>query len=321
VTEKFEPFVDKIFPCKQIKNTRRKAVKIAYASLMLAILLTTACITVVAPAPNSTPAGGSEATPTIPQSNTLAPAILSFDVSPAAISAGGAATLRWAVSNASSVNINPEIGAVALQGSRTVNPPGSVTYILTATNQYGSSSATAILSISGGSAQPAASSFNLPTIATFAARPANIVMGGMSTLVWDVRNSFDVSIEPRFGIIRPSGSQPVNPPFTTTYKLTANNNEGSILATTTLTVSGVPPTVDTPFVRYFTANPYVIRRGEPAVLSWQTELGSSVTIDNNIGTVGAEGTTEVRPNVTTTYMLTVTGPDGGQFQTTTVNVK
>ena len=172
-------------------------------------------------------------------------------------------------------------------------------------------------------AQPAPASFNMPEVAVFSVQPANIMSGNFATLTWDIRNSFDVSIEPRFGIIRPNGSQPVNPPFTTTYKLTANNSAGSILATTTLTVSGTPPSADTPVVKSFTADPYVIRKGESAVLSWQTIGGSSIVIDKELSSMywPAEGTTQVSPAVTTTYMLTVTNPDGGQFQTVTVNVK
>jgi hypothetical protein len=147
--------------------------------------------------------------------------------------------------------------------------------------------------------------------------------GNGATLTWDIGNSYDVAIEPAFGIIRPRGSQPVNPPFTTTYKLTANNSEGSILATTTLTVSGTPPSVDTPVVKSFTADPYVIRKGESSVLKWQTVGGSSIVIDKELSSMywPAEGTTQVSPAVTTTYMLTVTSPDGGQFQTVTVNVR
>lgn len=213
------------------------------AGVLLMALLTAACVTIVAPAPNSPPQVTTPPTTMPPQTD-----------------------------------------------SQAVNPP-----------------------------QPA--SFNMPVVAVFTAQPANIVSGNYATLVWDVRNSFDVSIEPRFAINSPSGSQPVNPPFTTTYKLTANNSQGSILATTTLTVSGTPPTVDTPVVKYFTANPYVIRQGESATLSWQTIGGSSASIDKNVGTVSGEGTTQVSPAVTTTYMLTVTSPDGGQFQTVTVNVR
>ena len=170
-------------------------------------------------------------------------------------------------------------------------------------------------------AQVTTPAFNLPEMVTYNVVPANIVSGSFATLTWDVRNAFDVAIEPGLSIIRPQGSQPVNPPFTTTYKLTATNNQGSVLATTTLTVSGVPPTIDTPVVKLFTASPYVIRSGGSSILSWQTTNGSSVSIDKNVGTVAAEGSTQVSPTMTTTYMLTVTSPEGAQFQTVTVNVK
>ena len=164
-------------------------------------------------------------------------------------------------------------------------------------------------------------SFNLPEVAVFKLEPGNIVSGNFATLTWDVRNAYDVEIEPRFGIIRPKGSQPVNPPFMTTYRLTATNDQGSILATTTLTVSGVPPSIDTPVVKTFTASPPVIRSGGSSILSWQTVGGSSVTIDRGVGTVAGEGSKEVLPTATTTYMLSVTSPDGAQFQTVTVNVR
>jgi hypothetical protein len=164
-------------------------------------------------------------------------------------------------------------------------------------------------------------SFNLPEVAVFSVVPVNIVSGNFATLNWDVRNAYDVEIEPRFGIIRPKGSQPVNPPFTTTYRLTAINDQGSILATTTLTVSGVPPTIDTPVVESFIASPPVIRSGGSSILSWHTVGGSSASIDRGVGIVSGEGSTQVSPAATTTYMLTVSSPNGAQFQTVTVNVR
>ena len=175
--------------------------------------------------------------------------------------------------------------------------------------------------VTPGPAQVTAPSFNLPEVAIFNVLPGNIVSGNFATLTWDVRNAFDVVIEPRFGIIPLNGRQPVNPPFTTTYRLTATNDQGSILATTTLTVSGVPPSIDTPVVKTFTASPPVIRSGGSSILSWRTVGGSSASIDKGVGTVSGEGSTQVSPAATTTYMLTVTSPDGAQFQTVTVNVR
>ncbi len=169
--------------------------------------------------------------------------------------------------------------------------------------------------------EPVTPPLNLPEVAVFNVTPANIVSGKYATLTWDVRNCYDVQIEPGLTIIRPQGSQPVNPVFTTTYRLTATNSQGSIIASTTLTVSGVPPTIDTPVIKSFTATPTVIRSGGSSILSWQTMNGSSATIDKNVGTVAGEGSTQVSPKTTTTYMLTVTNPEGAQFQTVTVNVK
>ena len=65
------------------------------------------------------------------------PVIASFAVSPAWISAGQTATLSWSVTGASSLSIDP-IGAVS--GSSTqVAPLADATYVLTASNGYGSS--------------------------------------------------------------------------------------------------------------------------------------------------------------------------------------
>jgi len=175
--------------------------------------------------------------------------------------------------------------------------------------------------VTPGPTQDTTPSFNLPEVVIFSVMPGNIVSGSYATLTWDVRNSFDVAIEPGLSIIRPQGSQPVNPPFTTTYRLTAINGQGSILATTTLTVSGAPPTIDTPVINFFTASPYVIRSGGSSTLSWKTVGGSSASIDRGVGTVPGEGSTQVSPPSTTTYMLTVTSPHGAQFQSVTVNVK
>jgi hypothetical protein len=164
------------------------------------------------------------------------------------------------------------------------------------------------------------SSFNLPEVTLFTVVPANVPQSYPTKLKWEVKNATDVLIEPNIGVVSTSGSQDVKPMVTTTYKLTATNNQGSILATTTLTISGTLPSRDTPVVKQFTADPYVIKKGESATLIWKTISGSAVTIEG-IGTVEAEGTRQVTPSETTTYNLLVTSTDGTQYQSTTVNVK
>lgn len=64
------------------------------------------------------------------------PVIKSFSVSPAWLTAGGSATISWTVSNATSVSLAPLGTQSGAQVS--VTPSADTTYILTASNQYGS---------------------------------------------------------------------------------------------------------------------------------------------------------------------------------------
>ncbi|MGA9048832.1 MAG: hypothetical protein WB588_07560 [Dehalococcoidia bacterium] len=281
--------------------------------LALALVLAAGCVTVSAPPPAS---GPSTTTP-----SGQVPVIISFEATPSSLSPGASATLQWAVTNATTVSIDQGIGSVALSGNRFINPGSTTAYKLTATNQYGSSTATTHVSITEAS-PPAGSIYNLPYVAVFTVQPLNTIADNPILLTWDVQNAFDVAIDPGLRIIPPKGSSKLTAPrFTTTYKLTATNDQGSILATTTLTISGSLPNIETPVINYFTANPYVIHKGDKATLAWQTVGGSAVTIDQGMGTVSGEGTAQVSPGETTTYTMIVTNPAGAQYQTTTINVK
>ncbi|MCX6005451.1 MAG: hypothetical protein NT082_07265 [Chloroflexi bacterium] len=252
-----------------------------------------------------------------PPTASLPPSILEFEATPTSVVAGGTSTLKWQVLGATTVSIDQGIGNVARSSATPVSPSATTIYTLTAENSYGSVRATAQVVVTSGEAPVS----NLPIVTVFSANPANIIAEMESTLTWDVKNSYDVSIEPHFGPIKPAGSKTVTPPFTTTYILTATNSNGSIKASTTITVSGVMPSSETPVIKSFTANPPVINKGEASVLSWQSVEGSSATIDRNVGIVPGSGTTQVSPAATTTYTLIVTNPRGAQYQTVVVNVR
>ena len=163
-------------------------------------------------------------------------------------------------------------------------------------------------------------SFNLPEVKSFSVKPVNTVRDYPATLKWDVANATDVVIEPNIGIVPASGSKDFTTPFgTTNYKLTATNAQGSIIATTTLTISGDLPGRDTPVVTQFTASPYVIKKGQSSRLTWKTIAASAVTIDGK--TVAADGSIVVTPDETSTYNIVATSSDGTMYQTVTVNVK
>jgi len=76
------------------------------------------------------------------------PVINSFTASPGSISPGGSSTLIWDVTGCTSVSIDPAIGSVSLSGNRIVSPTKTTTYTLTATNEVGTSTATAQVMVS-----------------------------------------------------------------------------------------------------------------------------------------------------------------------------
>lgn len=144
-----------------------------------------------------------------------------------------------------------------------------------------------------------------PTISSFTANPSEIFKGDKSTLSWGVSNATSVSIDQGIGTVGNSSSQEVGPIETTTYTLTASNNDGTVTKSCTITVKLNPPTINS-----FTATPSEIFLGNKSTLSWDVSNATSVSIDQEIGTVSNSSTQEVSPTTTTTYTLTATN-DGG----------
>ena len=78
---------------------------------------------------------------TIPEQETSSaglPVINDFYADPHEVMAAESATLHWNVSGASTVTIEPNVGEVALSGEQGVAPLEDTTYILTASNEVGS---------------------------------------------------------------------------------------------------------------------------------------------------------------------------------------
>ena len=75
-----------------------------------------------------------------------------------------------------------------------------------------------------------------PTIASFAASPASVAVGGSSTLSWSVTGAASLTLDPGGTDVTHATSQVVSPAGTTTYTLTATNAGGSSTANATVTV-------------------------------------------------------------------------------------
>lgn len=108
------------------------------------ILLTAAvgCQKKVAVAPP--PAPNVEA-PEVPKP--VPPSIIAFAVEPSTIERGQSANLRWEVKNATRVEVDHGIGAVAASAERRVGPDEATTYRILATGPGGETSATTTLTV------------------------------------------------------------------------------------------------------------------------------------------------------------------------------
>jgi peptidoglycan-associated lipoprotein len=95
-------------------------------------------------------------TTTAPPEAPKAPVVAQFTADPSSIERGQSSTLRWSVSDATSVTIEPGLGQVQSNGTRTVFPSNTTTYRLVASGPAGNAEATATVSVSVPPGAPAA---------------------------------------------------------------------------------------------------------------------------------------------------------------------
>jgi hypothetical protein len=167
--------------------------------------------------PTPTPTPSPVPTPT-PQPNM--PVIKQFFANPYNIISGNSSTLSWNVSNASSVYIDV-IGMVASVGSAVIYPTTTTTYILVASNSYGTVTASLKIVVSNSTVS------GLPVINQFSSTPTVVYYGSSSTLSWNISNASSVFLE-GFGAVPSVGNTMVTPYATTSYLLIASNANGTI---------------------------------------------------------------------------------------------
>jgi peptidoglycan-associated lipoprotein len=120
---------------------KQKAVLALITMLVLGLLA--GCQKKIPPPPPQAPAP-------LPENNGPAakPAIGYFTAEPSTVTTGQPSSLRWSVTDASSVKIDNGIGEVSPNGRRGVYPTATTTYHLTATNGAGTSEADATVTVS-----------------------------------------------------------------------------------------------------------------------------------------------------------------------------
>ncbi len=246
------------------------------------------------------------------------PVINAFTANPTIIDSGGLSTLQWNISGATSVSINPTIGAVDTAGTIPVTPTASTAYTLTATNASGSTTGTVKVMV------PTDNSTLLPVVLDFSAQPPVLNANDTSTISWSVYGAKTITVSPDIGYTTtgenityqrtPIGTMRVSPTDNQTYTLTATNWYGTSTATLNVTVwgkivvpiKGKPPipiwventTADAvsllPVVTWFSAAPATIIEGNTSVINWKTNNATRILLNGQL--VPAEGSKVISPS-------------------------
>jgi len=149
------------------------------------------------------------------------PVIEEFRCNPCAIDPGESATLHWDVQGARWVTLDGR--GVEAPGSVTVYPDQTTTYRLVAANQNGRSEKAITVEVRG-----------LPVIHHFSCSPCQVRAGEPATLSWDLSGGVAAYLDGQ-GVTAP-GSTVVYPEKTTTYRLEAVGERGSVERLVTVTV-------------------------------------------------------------------------------------
>jgi hypothetical protein len=285
--------------------------------------------------------GGATAGASLPNS----PVINTFTANPAIIDIGGRSTLQWNISSASSVSINPVIGAVDPIGTIPVTPTTSTAYTLTATNASGSSTGTVRVMV------PTDNSTLPPIIWGFSAQPPVITENETTNMSWSVYKANTITVSPDIGYSSSGenltyqrtaiGNTRVSPDDNQTYTLTATNWYGTTTATldvtiwrtVTMPVQGRPIWVENmsvlaasvmPMATWFSIEPDTIIQGNTSTINWKTNHATRVLLNGQL--VPAEGSKVISPSagradsMSTTYTLSVYNTYGSYSVSKTFNV-
>ncbi len=195
---------------------------------------------------------------------------------------GESVTLDWNSEHTQTVVITPDMGSVDVNGTRSITPEGTTTYIATATGPGGTSTAIQTVNVF----------YPWPTM-VLQATPSDIIEGDSVELSWDSTNASRISFNQGIGVVPLKGTLQVTPGTTTTYSATITGPGGTITRDVTVVVNPRPELqlqIDSPTTFYtsliqvsgqVTNNAEVIVNGVAA-----TVHGESFTADVPIGTEG-----------------------------------
>ncbi len=168
------------------------------------------------------------------------PHVIQFEFDDEEIMVGSTTTLRWEVSNADQVEIQPTVGPqycvdMVCVGAEVLSPTFTQSFVLTAWGPGGAIVSTRSISV--------VSVPTPPTVDSFTAAPTGIRPGTLTTLSWTttLATTVEITAVPADaslpGSFTADGSATVTPTATTTYTITATNIHGNDTDTETVTVT------------------------------------------------------------------------------------
>jgi len=125
---------------------KKRSLALLVGTLGVVILAASCHKKAVAPPPPPPPPAAAAEKPTV-----------NLTAVPSTIESGQSITLSWTSENATSLDLQPGVGAVQSSGSTSVSPSESTTYTLTATGPGGTATATARVTVTGAPPPPAPS--------------------------------------------------------------------------------------------------------------------------------------------------------------------
>lgn len=206
----------------------------------------------------------------VAKKETTPPPLVNISANPPSIKAGESSVLTWTSTHADTCSIEPNIGSVALNGSRTVSPEESTTFTITASGAGGSTSANVTVTVL------------YPPTVEISADPETIFLGQPCTLSWNSIHSNSCVIDSGIGSVDVSGFITISPSETTTYTITASGLGGN--ATDSVTVSVLQPSITITLPR----DGDVVSRTDVGVEGTLTNIGShdvGVTVNDVVAMV------------------------------------
>lgn len=183
---------------------------------------------------------------TVERANTTPTAqieVTQFAFDPPAIQAGQNTTLRWQTRGATRATIEG-LGAVDVNGSRSVRPARSGSVRLTATGPGGSATGAASVTVNAATRPPDPEPSGL-RVTAFRIEPAQVAPGQAAQMTWSVAGATRVVISPEPGTVAASGMTSLQPRLTNRYVLTAWDAQGrEVTATAMVTVGASAPPVE-----------------------------------------------------------------------------